>query len=86
MGSIFKTPKYRPDPELEKQKRELAAKVAKEKEEAARRKKDKENRIRLNQIGSNALKDDEMEGTMGFKPNKKLMGGKKGYSNPLTGV
>ena len=26
MGSIFKTPKYRPDPEMEKQKKELADK------------------------------------------------------------
>lgn len=84
MGSIFKTPKYRPDPEMEKQKKELADKLAKEKADAARRKADRTNRMRLNQIGSNALKDEDMESGMGFKPNK-LMGGKSGYANPLNG-
>ena len=84
MGSIFKTPKYRPDPEMEKQKKALAEKLAKEKADAARRKKDKENRLRLTQIGSNALKDEDMESGMGFKPNK-LMSGKTGFANPLNG-
>ena len=54
-----------------KNKRELAAKVAKEKEEAARRRGTRMY-IRLNQIGSNALKDEDMKVVWALNPIRNL--------------
>ena len=74
MGSLFKTPKVAPDPELQKQK---AEQERINKEEAANQefgRKEKIRKIASNKIGSRSLQSGELEDFSGYR--RKMMGDK----------
>ena len=74
MGSLFKTPKVEPDPELLKQK---AEQERINKEEAANQefgRKEKIRKIASNKIGNRSLQSTELEDFSGYR--RKMMGDK----------
>lgn len=69
---FMKTPKVRPDPAIEEQKRAEMARLAKEEQMAEAQRLETERKMRANLIGTRSLQSADIEGYGGFR--RQMMG------------
>ena len=72
---FMRTPKVRPDPALEEQKRAEMARLAKEQQEAEVQRLEKDRKMKQNLLGAKSLQGEDIEGFGGYR--RKLMGSDK---------